>query len=101
MNYGVRVIALITFYTFFMQVKATEILAAKESAVATAIEKNVCEKKSSHNELSVGALYRHYKGKLYKVKNIAYNSDADDLELWVVYEGLYTDPKLGPNQIGR
>ncbi len=26
---------------------------------------------------------------------IVFNSETDQLEPWVVYQGLYTDPKLG------
>ncbi|MGE0206448.1 MAG: DUF1653 domain-containing protein [Candidatus Babeliales bacterium] len=44
-------------------------------------------------------VYEHYKGKRYKILMLVWNSEADDLEQWVVYQGLYNDPKLGDNPI--
>ncbi len=46
-----------------------------------------------------GATYEHYKGMRYKVLMIVWNSELDELEPWVVYQGLYEDPKLGANPI--
>lgn len=39
-----------------------------------------------------GALYRHYKGKEYKVLHLALHSET--LEPLVVYEALYDDHKI-------
>ena len=44
-------------------------------------------------------IYEHYKGMRYKVLMVAWNSEGDELEPWVVYQGLYTDPTLGDNPI--
>ena len=41
------------------------------------------------NEVVIGVLYRHYKGKEYKVIGIARHSET--LERLVVYERLYED----------
>ena len=38
-------------------------------------------------EVVIGELYRHFKGKLYQVLNIAYMEDSD--EKMVVYQALY------------
>ena len=43
--------------------------------------------------------YQDYKGMSYKVLMVVWNSEADELEEWVVYQGLYEDPKLGKNPI--
>ncbi|OQA36182.1 MAG: hypothetical protein BWY54_00186 [Candidatus Dependentiae bacterium ADurb.Bin331] len=44
---------------------------------------------------NIGKVYQHYKGNKYKIVMIVFNSETDQLEPWVVYQGLYTDPKLG------
>lgn len=46
----------------------------------------------------IGATYRHYSGKLYKVLAIARDSE-DPAILRVVYQGLYDCPQFGPNPI--
>jgi len=47
-----------------------------------------------------GTIWKHYKGKLYTVIDIAYNSHADnpiDDEIYVVYKSMYEDPTYGAN----
>ena len=51
------------------------------------------------NSPSVGTLYKHYKGNKYRVLMIVFNSETDDLQPWVVYQGLYVDPRLGNEPI--
>ncbi|MEX0940112.1 MAG: DUF1653 domain-containing protein [Candidatus Babeliales bacterium] len=48
--------------------------------------------------ITPGNIYTHYKGKQYQVLHIVF-SENDALEEWVVYQGLYDDPKLGKNPI--
>lgn len=55
--------------------------------------------KNYEKQLKVNGIYKHYKGKRYKILMIVWNSEVDELEPWVVYQGLYDDPKLGPNPI--
>lgn len=43
----------------------------------------------------IGGMYEHYKGNIYKVLMIVFNAESDNLEPWVVYQGLYADSKLG------
>lgn len=43
-------------------------------------------------ELKIGGIYRHYKGDLYIVQDIAYHSETQ--EKLVVYRALYEDTKL-------
>lgn len=48
-------------------------------------------------EVVVGGIYRHFKGKLYKVLNIGYDSETNNLEFpkkLVIYEALYDDYKI-------
>lgn len=42
------------------------------------------------NQLKLGGLYKHYKGKMYKVHQIVRHSES--LEELVVYETLYDTP---------
>lgn len=44
------------------------------------------------NELKINGIYKHYKGDLYIVLDIAYNSET--LKKMVVYRALYGDNKL-------
>ena len=44
------------------------------------------------NEVKVNTIYKHYKGDLYIVEDIAYNSETE--EKMVVYRALYGDNKL-------
>ena len=44
------------------------------------------------NEVKINAIYKHYKGDLYIVEDIAYNSETE--EKMVVYRALYGDNKL-------
>ena len=60
---------------------------------------NVQAQNSIQNNIIAGARYEHYKGMRYKVLMIVWNSELDELEPWVVYQGLYDDPKLGANPI--
>lgn len=39
------------------------------------------------SDIEIGAVYRHYKGNMYRVKDIAINTET--LEAMVVYEPLY------------
>lgn len=48
-------------------------------------------------ELEIGKLYRHYKGKTYKVIAIATHSET--IEKMVVYEGQYDDEELGHHPV--
>lgn len=43
-------------------------------------------------EVVIGELYRHFKGKLYQVLNVAFMEDSD--EKMVVYQALYGDYKV-------
>lgn len=43
-------------------------------------------------EVIVGQVYKHFKGKMYKVLNIGYS--ADNLEKMVIYQALYDDNKI-------
>ena len=43
-------------------------------------------------ELKIHGLYRHFKGKLYYVEDIAHNSESE--EKMVVYRALYGENKL-------
>lgn len=48
-------------------------------------------------EVVVGGIYRHFKGKLYKVLNIGYDSETNNDEFpkkLVIYEALYDDHKI-------
>jgi hypothetical protein len=51
---------------------------------------------SSNQDLHLGGLYRHYKGKMYRVTGIARHSET--LEELVVYECLYEND-LGRNWV--
>lgn len=42
-----------------------------------------------------GEIYRHYKGKEYKVVGIGHHTET--LEKLVLYQALYNDPKFGDN----
>jgi hypothetical protein len=46
--------------------------------------------------VQVGALYKHYSGKVYKIIAIAHHSENPQ-ELMVVYQGLYDCPSFGKN----
>ena len=43
------------------------------------------------------SLYRHYKGKLYRI--IGHARHTESLEMMVVYEAQYDDPQFGRNAI--
>ena len=48
-------------------------------------------------EVVVGGIYKHFKGKLYKVINIGYDSETNNDEFpkkLVIYEALYDDHKI-------
>lgn len=42
-------------------------------------------------EIIIGKTYRHFKGNLYKVLDIVYDSESEDLKKVVIYEALYGD----------
>lgn len=44
-----------------------------------------------NNEIKLGGIYRHYKGKTYKVHELARHSET--MEWMVVYECLYENPE--------
>lgn len=44
------------------------------------------------NELKIKGIYKHYKGDLYIVEDIAYNSETE--EKMIVYRALYGDNQL-------
>lgn len=44
------------------------------------------------NELKIKGIYRHFKGDLYLIEDIAYHSET--MEKMVVYRALYGDNKL-------
>ena len=56
-------------------------------------------KQASMNQLvpEVGATYEHYSGKRYTIVAIANHSE--DLQKYVVYQGLYNDPEFGNNPV--
>lgn len=49
------------------------------------------------SKVPLGAIFRHYKGKEYKILQIARHSE--DLSLCVVYQGLYTCETFGKEPI--
>ena len=50
-------------------------------------------------EIKLG-IYRHFKGKLYKVIGIARNSESPE-EKFVVYQAMYNDEKFLNSQLFR
>lgn len=44
------------------------------------------------NKLELNKVYKHFKGKLYLVEDIAYHSETNDKD--IVYRALYGDKKL-------
>lgn len=54
--------------------------------------------KSKPNEIMNGKVYRHYKGKLYKVIAMGRDSEDPSIKL-VIYQGLYNCPTFGQNPI--
>lgn len=50
------------------------------------------------NDIKIGAIYEHYKGKKYKIVNLARFSENPD-EVFVIYQGLYDCPKFGNNPV--
>ncbi len=58
---------------------------------------NLQHEKQLKEQLTIGGIYQHYSGKLYRVASIYRNSE--DLTLWVAYEGLYEDTELGTHWI--
>lgn len=49
------------------------------------------------NDVTVGKMYRHFKGKYYRVLCIAYDSETpkdQELKQMVVYESLYGDHRI-------
>lgn len=49
------------------------------------------------SQVPIGALFEHYKGKQYKILNIARHSET--LELCVVYQALYDSAQFGNHSI--
>lgn len=52
------------------------------------------EKEAICQKIPLGAIFRHYKGREYKVLQIARESST--LDFLVVYQGLYHCPEFGP-----
>jgi len=48
-------------------------------------------------KVPIGATFRHYKGKLYKILQIGRHSE--DLTLYVVYQALYKTEAFGDNPV--
>ncbi len=48
-------------------------------------------------DIVIGGIYEHYKGKHYKVIGVAHHSET--LEKMVVYEALYDTPDYGRNAL--
>ncbi len=55
------------------------------------------EQQQLKQRLIVGAVFRHYKGKEYKI--LAVGRHSEDLSFYVVYQGLYHCDTFGPNPI--
>ncbi len=53
---------------------------------------------NTQNMIEPGKIYKHYKGKMYKVLHVARFSEDPDT-LFVVYQALYDCPTYGENQI--
>ena len=49
-------------------------------------------------KVKIGEIYEHYKGKRYKILNLAFYSE-DPENIMVIYEALYVDPKFGKHPI--
>ncbi len=55
------------------------------------------QESESVNLIRIGGIYKHYSGKRYKIMAIGHGSE--DLRQYVVYQGLYNDPKFGDQPI--
>ncbi len=55
------------------------------------------ETSPEQSPIKVGALYKHFKGKTYKI--IAIARDCDTLEELVIYEGQYDSEEFGPKPV--
>lgn len=55
------------------------------------------EEKFLMAKVPLGATFKHYKGKLYKIIQIGRHSE--DLSLYVVYRALYQSEKFGDNAV--
>lgn len=63
------------------------------------MQKNSTEtNKQSIREIKIGATYKHYSGKQYKVIAIAIDSENPS-QRQVIYQSLYDCPTFGPNAI--
>jgi len=51
------------------------------------------DEKALQAQVPIGAIFRHYKGREYKVLHIGLHTEG--LELMVVYQGLYDCPDFG------
>jgi len=60
---------------------------------------SACKAKAASQMISpeIGATYEHYSGKQYKIVAIANHSE--DLQKYVVYQGLHNDPEFGNNPV--
>lgn len=55
------------------------------------------DKMQAEKHIIPGALYRHYKGDMYEVIDIARHTES--LEVCVVYRALYNSPEFGDNAL--
>lgn len=65
----------------------------KKWVIMVDIMEALLEEKNLISQVPIGAIFRHYKGKEYKVLHIGRHSE--DLSYCVVYQGLYHSEEFG------